>query len=115
MLLQLLHRQMNVRNEDSGIWFIHVNNLLEQYNLPDVKTLLTKIPSKTKWKEDVKKAIDIGWSQKLVSDCENKSILKYCNTSTLKIGTVHPTWLSIQNNIKDVRRGTIQYNTISFI
>jgi len=108
ILLQLLHRQLNVRNEDSGSWFIYVNNLLEQYNLPDVKTLLTKIPSKNKWKEDVKKAIDIVWSEKLLSDCENKSILKYCNTSTLKIGTVHSTWLSIQNNIKDVRRGNIK-------
>ena len=39
--------------------------------------------------------------------------LSYCDLSSLKIGTVHKLWSSIESNIKDVRRGGIKARLIT--
>lgn len=106
-MINLIHRQYLTKNSSSKSWVIHVNSLLILYNLPNLDVLLLNVPSKLVWKSQVKLAVNKYWTSKLIADCEDKSTLKFCNYTTMKIGTVHPIWQSIQNNIKDVRRGGI--------
>ncbi|KAK3105993.1 hypothetical protein FSP39_010445 [Pinctada imbricata] len=37
-------------------------------------------------------------------DCHTKSTLKFCNISILTIGSVHPLWRTVENNVHDAKR-----------
>lgn len=109
----ILIRQLNVKSADSKSWFINIINILELYGLPSVKTVLQTVPPKLTWKKKVKTAVDAYWNEKLKSDCNQKSSLKLCDISQLAIGKVHPIWMSVSDNIKDVRRGGIKIRLLT--
>ncbi|VDI19758.1 Hypothetical predicted protein [Mytilus galloprovincialis] len=112
-LNKILRRQISTKSETSDSWFTYIDKLLVQYDLPSAAKMVINPPCKLLWKKNVKLAIDKFWTQKLLLDCQNKSTLSYCDLSSLKIGTVHKLWSSIESNIKDVRRGGIKARLIT--
>ncbi|CAC5378829.1 unnamed protein product [Mytilus coruscus] len=112
-LNQILKRQISTQSETSDSWFTYIDKLLVQYDPPSTAKLVKNPPCKLSWKKNVKLAIDKFWTQKLLLDCQNKSTLSYCDLTSLKIGTVHKLWSSIESNIKDVHRGGIKARLIT--
>ena len=74
--------------------------------------LLTTSISKLKWKHIYKKAIETFWTKGYVSDIKSKKTLKYLYTSTLKIGSTHLVWNSIDSEA-DVRKGAIKARVLT--
>lgn len=112
-LLSLLYRQSVMKSEDSKSWFVHITDILEQYDLPKIEELRKSTLSKQQWKKQTKNAVDSYWTKSMVDDCYSKSTLEYCNFQTLKIGTLHPVWLDIPMNQKDIKRSSIKCRMIT--
>lgn len=112
-LINLLRRQVNLKSEHSKSWFIHVNNLLQEYQLPGMESLLITSTSKFHWKKQIGQSVDRHWYKVLQEDCSTKSSLKYCYFQNLKIGTVHPIWSDIKMNQKDIKRSSIKCRMIT--
>ena len=62
--LQVIQRQLVVKNPDASSWVIKVNDLLSKYDLPSAFQLLDDLPSKFMWKRRISAAISSYWTQR---------------------------------------------------
>ena len=103
-----MDRQLATEKINSHSFFTKTESLLSMNSLQDIATL-------KKWtsKKSVEK-ISQGQNSKsmdryifctLVTDLQQKSTLKYCNTADMKIGAIHPVWKSIEACTYDVKKG----------
>ncbi|CAG2185042.1 unnamed protein product [Mytilus edulis] len=67
-------------------------NVLLQYSLPSIDELLIFLPTKIKWKQSVRHAINTFWSNKFRSLSREKSTLTRLCTDIINIGEIHPVW-----------------------
>ena len=96
-LQEVVQRQLACCFDNVHSFFYIASQILEKYQLPTMSKLLTTSISKLKWKRIHKKAIETFWTKVYVSDIKSKKTLKYLFTSTLKIGTTHLVWNSIDS------------------
>ena len=73
----LAERQILVKDGGSKSWFVYVNRVLKQYELPSSVDLLYASYSKSQWKQLCDKAIHEYWSNKVLSDAIEKSTLRW--------------------------------------
>jgi hypothetical protein len=77
----ILTYQYASRPPDSNSWFVQTARLLLQYGLPTLNQLCEWMPSKEKWKRQVKCAVYLYWTKQLHQECEERSTLLYFNVS----------------------------------
>ncbi|KAK3099305.1 hypothetical protein FSP39_002387 [Pinctada imbricata] len=104
VLNDILERQTQVKGSSSKSWFSYIQKILHQYSLPDISTLQQTLPDKERWKQLVHTSVETVWNEHLIVDCHTKSTLKFCNISILTIGSVHPLWRTVENNVHDAKR-----------
>ena len=111
-LQEVVQRQLARCFDNVHSFFYIASQVLEKYQLPTMSKLLTTSISKLKWKHIYKKAIETFWTKVYVSDIKSKKTLKYLYTSTLKIGTTHLVWNSIDSEA-EVRKGAIKARVLT--
>ena len=93
---QLAHRQLLIKSENSGSWFIKVKQILHKYDLPEPVYLLHDIRSekaKKHWKNIIKKEINAFWHFKNVNEIQGKSTLRYLKLQEGSTKYPHQLWL----------------------
>ena len=88
-ILDLIKRQLAVKDATSSSWAAWIRRILHTYSLPSAYDILNYPPSKTKWKRMVKTAINQWWTEKLQEDAVGMSSLKFINIKALQIGRMH--------------------------
>ncbi len=102
-----------MKDMKSKSWFVGVSKTLNKYDLPSAHDLLYDPPSKSEWKHKAKTAVHNFWNNKLRQDAASKSSLKYLNTNSCKIGSIHPIWDTVELNQRDVYRATIKVKLLT--
>ncbi|CAC5392438.1 unnamed protein product [Mytilus coruscus] len=74
------------------LFYTEQKNVLLQYSLPSLEELLASLPTKIKWKQTVRYAINTFWSNRFRSLSKEKSTLNRLCTDTINIGEIHPVW-----------------------
>ena len=105
---KIAERQLAMKDLNSKSWFMGVCRKLHKYNLPSAHDLLFNPPPKDVWKNQINTVVQEYWNEELRNDAASKSSLKYLNINACKIGTVHPTWDTVESNQRDVYRATIK-------
>ena len=93
-------------NKDS--FFYKINQVLHQYNLPDIVALKQNIPSKNEWKTAINRTVTKYWTESLVHDSYSKSTLRFLAVGRISGGCVHPVWRTTENSVVDVRKAVIK-------
>ena len=88
-------RQIGMKDPSSTSWFVYIQGLLHKYELGTVHQLLEATPSRTAWKENVKRAIGLQWASHCHVDNQMKQSLHYISPTTLEADKVVPIWESI--------------------
>ena len=105
---ELTERQIAVNLDNSLSYFSRVKSVLDRYQLPTLNELKLKQPTKESWKSTVKEAVNKHWSESLKNEAHEKSLLRYLDIDSLKIGETHSVWSSLDPVVSDVRKGTIK-------
>ena len=71
-------------------FFVRITDILDMYQFdPSFIEIINRHYNKIEWKNKVRTAISSYWSNKLRSDCEEKSTLNLLSTENLNIGKTH--------------------------
>ena len=102
---ELTVRQIAVNLDNNQSYYSRVQDILNQYNLPNLHYLSENLTTKEQWKLQVKTAVNKYWTETLRKEAQEKSTLKYINIHSMKIGQTHPVWSSLESTVTDVRKG----------
>ena len=104
---------MAVKDSSSNSWFIHCNQILHKYKLPNIYNLKHSTKSKDALKEKIKHKVDNYVHQSWVEEGNSKSTLAYLNLHDCFVGKVHSCWKSVSHNTRDVRRAIIKVKILT--
>ena len=102
---ELTVRQIAVNLDNNQSYYSRVQDILNQYNLPNLHYLSENLTTKEQWKLQVKTAVNKYWTETLRKEAQEKSTLKYINIHSMKIGQTHSVWSSLESTVTDVRKG----------
>ncbi|CAG2207220.1 unnamed protein product [Mytilus edulis] len=100
---RLAKRQLQIKSHNSCSWFIEVKELCLKYEINDLYAYLTNPLSKFQWKKLVKSKIHDYWTSKITDESKGYSTLKFMDHK-YNIGSVHPLAISVNANLKDIRK-----------
>ncbi|MEW8546332.1 MAG: reverse transcriptase family protein [Candidatus Thiodiazotropha sp.] len=101
-------RQLAVKDFNSNSWFMSIQKILFQYELPSAHDLLENPPEKIVWKCQLKSHISEYWEKIIVAEARLKSSLRYLNFENYKVGSVHQLWSSAKYNQFSVHKAFTQ-------
>ena len=104
----IAERQLAMKSISEHRWFNRIKLLLEIYKLPVASYLMDNVPSRSKWKKMVNKAINLAVETQWREDISYRSSLKYINPESVNVGKVHHVWSSVHNNLHDSRRAQLK-------
>ena len=104
----IAERQLALKSVTEHSWFNRIKLLLEIYKLPAASHLMDNVPSKSKWKKMVNKAINLAVETPWREDISSRSSLKYINPESVKVGKAHHVWSSVHNNLHGSRRAQLK-------
>ncbi|CAC5391721.1 unnamed protein product [Mytilus coruscus] len=107
-LRTLMERQLIVNSENPESFFPRVQEILQYYSLMPIHKLEKNLPTKFQWKKQINTAIADKWTSKLQTEIKEKSTLKFCNTTELKIHQTHPVWNSLPSVTYEVKMAQIK-------
>ena len=107
-VLEIMNRQSSMPDCSPESYFKKVQDLLELYNLADIPTLQSSLPTKSRWKNTVKRAVNEHWTTILRTELEQKSTAKFCEKTQLEIGKTHPVWDTEDSCNLDVKRSIVK-------
>ena len=108
LLLDVLQRQLAMKNMYSNSWFVNVSSILQKYNLPLISRLVNSDQSKDSMKMMFKKTVNDWWTRKLKEECHTKKTLAYVNIDDLSTTKCHPVWSTVRANCFDVQRSHVK-------
>ena len=111
-LQDVVQRQLACSFDNVHSFFYITSQVLEKYQLPSISQILISNLSELKWKHLYKTAIESFWTKFYVRDIKSKKTLRYLNSSTLKIGSTHLVWNSIDSEA-EVRKGVIKARVLT--
>ena len=76
---EIAKRSILLKGNNSKSWFVCVNKILTQYNLPSTRDLLSTDFTKETWKQTFDKYISTYWYDKIKLEASEKSSLKCLN------------------------------------
>ena len=100
-------RQLAVKDFNSNSWFVSVQEILFQYDLPTAHDLIENPPEKLEWKRKVKCQITRYWENIIIAEARMKSTLRYLNFENYKAGRVHQLWSSAKYNQHSVHKAFV--------
>ncbi|CAG2256182.1 unnamed protein product [Mytilus edulis] len=100
---RIAERQLQIKSHNSCSWFIEVKELCLKYEINDLYAYLTNPLSKFQWKKLVKSKIHDYWTSKITDESKGYSTLKFMDHK-YNIGSVHPLAISVNANLKDIRK-----------
>ena len=89
-------------------WFNRIKLLLETYKLPAASHLMDNVPSRSKWKKMVNKAINLAVETQWREDISSRSSLKSIIPESVKVGKAHHVLSSVHNNLHDSRKAQLK-------
>ena len=98
-------RQIAINLDNKHSYFSRVQEILDIYQLPHIRDLRVSHMTKEQWKKQVKNAVNEYWTEHLQSEAKEKSTLIYLNIDSLKIGSTHTVWSSLESTVTEVRMG----------
>ena len=98
-------RQIAINLDNSKSFFSRVQDILDIYQLPHIRELKFNNLSKEQWKIQIKNAVNKYWTEHFQSEAREKSTLKYLNIDSLKIGSTHQVWSTLESTVSEVRMG----------
>ena len=98
-------RQIAINLDNSKSFFSRVQDILDIYQLPHIRELKFNNLSKEQWKIQIKNAVNKFWTEHFQSEAREKSTLKYLNIDSLKIGSTHQVWSTLESTVSEVRMG----------
>ena len=104
---EFIRRQLAVTAPESKCWTRRAEKALAKYQLPSPYSLFENPPKKLAWKRRVKTAVQESWTDKLIADAEDMSSLEYLNLDACEIGSLHPTWQEVNNQL-DIQKATVK-------
>ncbi|MES9904845.1 MAG: reverse transcriptase domain-containing protein [Sedimenticola sp.] len=105
---EIAERQLAMKSIKEHSWFNKIKELLEKYNLPSAYALLSNTPTKLEWKKMINRALHSSIKDKWQIDVAEKSSLKYVNSGALTVGSSHPVWRTVHDNVHDSRRAQLK-------
>ena len=87
--------------------------MLDLYQLPSLKELNLKQPTKELWKTTVKEVVNNEWTETLTRKAREKSMLRFLDIDSVKLGQTHPVWDSLESVVSDVRKGIIKCRVLT--
>ena len=85
---KLTVRQIAVNLDNNQSYYNRVQDILNQYNLPNLYYLSENLTTKEQWKLQVKTAVNKYWTETLQKEAQEKSTLKYINIHSMKFRVV---------------------------
>ena len=67
-------RQILVKDGKSKSWFVYVNKVLNQYELPSTIDLLNVTYTTAQWKDLFEQAINKDWSEEVLTEAVSKAL-----------------------------------------
>ncbi|MCG7875776.1 MAG: reverse transcriptase domain-containing protein [Candidatus Thiodiazotropha endolucinida] len=101
--IRLAKRQLEIKTFKSHSWFIAVKKLLIMYDLPTAEELLENPFGKYRWKKRFNMAVNKYWTDKIVSQSELYSSLRYLS-KTFIVGKCHPAVKPYSYSDRDIYR-----------
>ena len=105
---RVLYRQLAVKDVSEKSIFSTLRQVLHTYNLPTVYQILDLTPSKAKWKDMLRTAINSKTEADWSIEVNSKPSLKYLNPLSLKVGKAHHVYSTVRTDIFDVQRAEIK-------
>ena len=97
----------------SKSWFLNIQSICFQYELPDPLDLLNNCPTKKTFKSWVKQSVSKYWQQLLVKECQNMSSLKYFKPELYSITRPHYMWTTTSSRPFESAKSTIWARMLS--
>ena len=97
----------------SKSWFLNIQSICFQYELPDPLDLLNNCPTKKTFKSWVKQSVSKYWQQLLVKECQNMSSLKYFKPELYSITRPHYMWTTTASRPFESAKSTIWARMLS--
>ena len=101
-------RQLGMKDSSSASWFVYVQDLLHKYNLRTVHHLLADTPSRTAWKEEVKRATRLKWLTLCQEEVQKKRSLRYISPTTLHADKVSMIWDSVRESPSESHKASVK-------
>jgi hypothetical protein len=112
-LREVAARQIAVKDVNSKSWFVKTAKLLTKYELPSTHELLQDPPTKPAWKRAINRAVKGYWSKLLKAEASTKSTLCYLNIDSLRFGSAHHIWTTVNRSLQDVRRAITKIHLVT--
>ena len=106
-------RQIAINLDNSKSFFSRVQDILDIYQLPHIRELKFNNLSKEQWKIQIKNAVNKYWTEHFQSEAREKSTLKYLNIDSLKIGSTHLVWSTLESTVSEVRMGITKWRMLT--
>ena len=76
---EIAEGQILIKDHKSKSWFVYVNSVLSQYNLPSTLDLLNSelTTRKASWKQTIDEHINTYWVNKIKLEASDKSSLRF--------------------------------------
>ena len=104
----IAERQLAMKSVTEHSWFNRIKLLLEIYKLSAASHLMDNVPTRSKWKKMVYKAINLTVETQWREDIGSRSSLRYINPESVKVGKSHHILSSVHNNLHDSRRAQLK-------
>ena len=113
LLYKVAHSTLSRPTVPTKSWFMQIQRLCTQYNLPDPLTLLLNPPSKPVFKKLIKSRIYSFWEEKLRGQVPELSSLTFFLPQFYSLAKPHPIWSTAGNNPYEVQKATCQAQMLS--
>ena len=80
-----------------------MQEFLDIYQLPHIRELKLSNLTIEQWKILIKNAVNKYWTEHLHSEAREKSTRKYLNIDSLKIGSTHLVWSSLESTLRNYK------------
>ena len=99
----------------SGSWFLHIQDLLLLYCLPQPLELLHSSMSKPRFKSLVKSHVIDYWEHQLRQEASNPDLtsLSFFKPSFMSLLTPHPLWTTSSSNPYEINKAVVQARMLS--
>ncbi|CAG2184470.1 unnamed protein product [Mytilus edulis] len=110
---KILQWELEIGKDFTESFINRIDKILNKYSLPNPKEILENPPSKYKWKNMLKKAINIYWSNIWKEECLIKTTIKYLTIQENPTENPHNIWKAARNNQNDIRKAEFKSRLIT--
>ena len=113
ILFKFAQKKLYSEPDNSSSWFVQVRNLCTKYKLPSPLFLLANPPSKSSFKNLVKKKVLDFWQNLLRSEALSKPSLKYFKPQFMSLQTPHPLWTTSNHSVFETNKSVVVARLLS--